>query len=319
MRLEAAPGWSLLDLSPHFNTSKVRLEGAFEGSPCCSEKIFQYLEGAIGGPSVDGLPARDRMSFNTSKVRLEGAPLYGAVPTGLTFNTSKVRLEVVEVALGFLQDPPFNTSKVRLEGLHRDRLKSDGQAFNTSKVRLEGTDMIVRYVSQDDFQYLEGAIGGRSRHRNAAPESNFQYLEGAIGGAFVGDPTVANGDFQYLEGAIGGARRSDQPHPDQPLSIPRRCDWRRRRRCGDGSGPVFQYLEGAIGGPSRCVNKVPLRGAAGRFVGPRSTFNIVIPRFCVNPGRVTRLCNLVVRMGMRVCRGDSRRCCVVASGEGGGG
>jgi hypothetical protein len=42
---------------------------------------------------------------------------------------------------------------------------------------------------------------------------------------------------------------------------------------------------------------VPLRGAAGRFVDPCGIFNVVIPRFCVNPGRMTRCCTRLGRMG----------------------
>ena len=54
--------------------------------------------------------------------------------------------------------------------------------------------------------------------------------------------------------------------------------------------PYFNTPKVRLEGPSHRVNKVPLRGAAGRFVGPSSIFNIVIPRFCVNPGRVTTFC-----------------------------
>jgi len=77
-----------------------------------------------------------------------------------------------------------------------------------------------------NFQYLEGAIGGRATLNARLTKTPFQYLEGAIGGLKKVLTAQSSSDFQYLEGAIGGGLRGVALLQREDLSIPRRCDWR---------------------------------------------------------------------------------------------
>ena len=140
---------------------------------------------------------------------------------------------------------------MRLEGVDPHRRPRRRTAFNTSKVRLEGGStrpqperellsipqrcdwkLLVGddFVVFPNFQYLKGAIGsGRQQERQTGGHP-FQYLKGAIGSLQLGARHLDADRFQYLKGAIGSSSRASWSVISRSLSIPQRCDWKRRRR-----------------------------------------------------------------------------------------